>query len=665
MSESHKETPEMETAKVRLSSSEWQLDTTVSVPKGPMQPKELLPAAKALADAIVNASIKAVEEEGRRVSCKKGCGACCRQLVPISEMEARQIRDLVNELPEPRRSAIRERFAAARRRLEQSGLLEKLIHRDQWNVDEVQPLGSSYFFQGIPCPFLEEESCSIYNDRPISCREYLVTSPPENCAQPSRERIEQVALPFRIWPALARLEKLAPTGRFVPWVPLILAPEWADAHPAEPRQRPGMELLRELFNQLSAGKSQSTDPYPAASDELSSDVARANEKDLSVQSNDLRATLNAAASTNREFPLRLSDAEDFERVESMLRSAHYDDATICRRFEINDMSDIGSIDREKVDLSGELGLLLRLFLFLELIPRVEVESWLEPNALFCLQRLDLVRIGAFNSENPNRPEMYYSPIWLYPVAGVLIASDRRTNPDGSEFSPMPDIVFPAIYEGSLRFLNAISNRVADDALDLCCGSGIAALVLSRTASRVVASDITSRTCHFAKFNVLLNRRSNIEIAQGDLYDAVRGESFDLIVAHPPYVPSVAQAAIYRDSGETGETLISRIVSGLPDHLRPGGTFVSVCAGWDSNEGVFEERARRWIGKRKNEFSLSFTRERERSVQEVAARLPTLNDSQKEKAPAAWLRLLRGRGLEKRVYGALVIQRSRDNELIES
>ena len=39
-------------------------------------------------------------------------------------------------------------------------------------------LGREYFQLGIPCPFLEEESCSIYHDRPITCREYLVTSPP-------------------------------------------------------------------------------------------------------------------------------------------------------------------------------------------------------------------------------------------------------------------------------------------------------------------------------------------------------------------------------------------------------------------------------------------------------------------------------------------------------
>jgi hypothetical protein len=33
-----------------------------------------------------------------------------------------------------------------------------------------------YFLQGVACPFLEAESCGIHPDRPLACREYLVTS---------------------------------------------------------------------------------------------------------------------------------------------------------------------------------------------------------------------------------------------------------------------------------------------------------------------------------------------------------------------------------------------------------------------------------------------------------------------------------------------------------
>src|SRR5207244_2936065 len=207
-----------------------------------------------LADAIVDASVKTVEANGQRISCQKGCGACCRQLVPIAEVEARHLRDVVQELPEPRRSVVLTRFAEAYRRLEAEGLLNKLLRPDQLGEDDVKSLGLKYFFLGIPCPFLEEESCSIYADRPAVCREYLVTSPAANCVHPSPQTVERVPVAFQVWKALARLDDLPAGSKYLRWVPLIMSLEWADAHPAEPPPRPGPEMLRDLLNYLGGTK---------------------------------------------------------------------------------------------------------------------------------------------------------------------------------------------------------------------------------------------------------------------------------------------------------------------------------------------------------------------------------------------------------------------------
>src|SRR5229473_8375929 len=125
-SRSHSETV---TADIELSGPDWRLKTKVTVPKGPTRLIQLLPLAQALTDAAVNAAVKATEEQGQAISCRKGCGACCRQMVPISEVEARRIREVIEELPEPRRSEVLARFGEARRRLEASGLLERLLHR--------------------------------------------------------------------------------------------------------------------------------------------------------------------------------------------------------------------------------------------------------------------------------------------------------------------------------------------------------------------------------------------------------------------------------------------------------------------------------------------------------------------------------------------------------
>src|SRR5262249_10382841 len=214
----------MVSADVKLSSADFELRAKLTVPAGPTQLIQLLPLIRSLSDHVVNATAQTLEEQGRKISCKKGCGACCRQLVLISEVEARRIDELVQELPEPQRTLVRARFAEARRRLEEAGLLDQLSRAEEWTDQLYQGLATDYFQLRIPCPFLEDESCSIHPDRPITCREYLVTSPAPNCAQPSPETIERVRLPLKVFNALARMEVPESTHFLERYVPLILAP---------------------------------------------------------------------------------------------------------------------------------------------------------------------------------------------------------------------------------------------------------------------------------------------------------------------------------------------------------------------------------------------------------------------------------------------------------
>jgi methylase of polypeptide subunit release factors len=78
-------------------------------------------------------------------------------------------------------------------------------------------------------------------------------------------------------------------------------------------------------------------------------------------------------------------------------------------------------------------------------------------------------------------------------------------------------------------------------LDLCSGTGVGALVAEATAERVTAVDITER-CRPARFNCWLNGGRRVDIRQGDLFDPVKGERFDRILAHPPCVPALSGAS---------------------------------------------------------------------------------------------------------------------------
>jgi Fe-S-cluster containining protein len=240
---------ELVTADIRLAIGGEPTHLAISVPEGATRAEDFLPVVQGLANVVVGIGIRNVERQGERISCRKGCGACCRQPVQVSETEARALARLVEAMPEPRRAEVRARFADTIRRLDDAGLLDYLRHPNPVAGPEVLTLGIAYFRLGLACPFLEEESCSIHPDRPVACREFLVTSPAEECSRPAADNVRRVPMPARVGRA-ARAADRQGSSSATGWVPLVLALEWAEAHPEEPPPRPGPVLLQEFFARL-------------------------------------------------------------------------------------------------------------------------------------------------------------------------------------------------------------------------------------------------------------------------------------------------------------------------------------------------------------------------------------------------------------------------------
>ena len=241
-------------AEITLSVYGEPVKVTAEVPLGPSTPRRMLPVFRRACGAVVAASVAQVARRGRDVSCAAGCGACCRQLVPISPTEAHLVADLVEHMPPERKAVIAERFAAASHALADAGLSDQLRGDEKPTGESYRDLGLNYFNLGIPCPFLENESCSIHPDRPLVCREYLVVSPPENCARTNGEPIEVIRIPGEASKALTALSG----GRdFNNWVPLALALEWSKANPSGDSLRPGEEIARQFFGLL-ANSTQTT-----------------------------------------------------------------------------------------------------------------------------------------------------------------------------------------------------------------------------------------------------------------------------------------------------------------------------------------------------------------------------------------------------------------------
>ena len=219
------------------------IEFSVDVPKGPTTPKRMLPVFRSACGTIVRAGIARVESIGREISCGPACGACCRQMVPIAATEASVIRELVEEMPDERRSAVRKRFADAVARLDSAGLLDRFRSEPQPTGPEYRELGLEYFHLGIPCPFLENESCSIHPDRPLVCREYLVVSPPENCQRTNEQPIEVVRMPLEASKALAALGGENSDN----WTPLTMV---LDQPETVTRPAPGTKIATQFFSNL-------------------------------------------------------------------------------------------------------------------------------------------------------------------------------------------------------------------------------------------------------------------------------------------------------------------------------------------------------------------------------------------------------------------------------
>lgn len=257
MSEGQPDKLEWVTGSITLTLGGQPVEMKMTLPSTPVHPGALLPVFQEMTMSFVGMGVSAAEAEGRSVSCKAGCGACCRQPVPISELEARQLSDLVAAMPEPRQSRIRQRFAEALEKLAAAGLLDKLREPDRYPDEATKDMGLAYFRQGIPCPFLEDESCSIHPDRPLICREYLVTSDPAQCADPRADRVDAVALPGKMSHAVFRLSKQT-SSRFIPYVPMILLLEWVASHPDEMEKAPGPEIVRRVLQNMAEKKPEGT-----------------------------------------------------------------------------------------------------------------------------------------------------------------------------------------------------------------------------------------------------------------------------------------------------------------------------------------------------------------------------------------------------------------------
>ncbi|MGK2952990.1 MAG: 50S ribosomal protein L3 N(5)-glutamine methyltransferase [Thiobacillus sp.] len=124
------------------------------------------------------------------------------------------------------------------------------------------------------------------------------------------------------------------------------------------------------------------------------------------------------------------------------------------------------------------------------------------------------------------------------------------------------------------------------ALDLCTGSGCLAILaaLAFPNAEVDAVDLSADALDVAAKNVAdYGLTDRVELIESDLFAALDGRSYDVILSNPPYVNAESVAALPPEyqaepalalgSGEDGLDATRQILTKAKAHLNPGGLLV--------------------------------------------------------------------------------------------
>lgn len=235
--------------------------------------------------------------------------------------------------------------------------------------------------------------------------------------------------------------------------------------------------------------------------------------------------------------------------------------------------------RRRLLEAGPLGELVRLFRLGEPVDEEGAAAALAPADVDALVDAGLLE---------RRADLVASTVELSSYSGLLLAHDRVAEGAAPES-------WHVLFGSASKTLAALTiRRPASRALDLGTGCGVQALLAARHAESVVATDVNERALAFAQINAALNESENLDFVQGDLFEPVEDERFDLIVSNPPFVVSPDTELVFRDSNLPGHEISRVVVEQAQEHLHDGGQATVLCSWIAPTDAHWSTPLRAWV-----------------------------------------------------------------------
>jgi HemK-related putative methylase len=140
------------------------------------------------------------------------------------------------------------------------------------------------------------------------------------------------------------------------------------------------------------------------------------------------------------------------------------------------------------------------------------------------------------------------------------------------FLILPQVFNPTLFWTSEFMARSLNQRLIPygaRVLDMGTGSGVGAVFAAQWTDQVTAVDINPAAVRCARINVLLNEvEDRVTVKEGDLFTAISGEIFDVILFNPPYFSGQPQNDLDRAFRANG--VIERFGEQLHHHLKPNG-----------------------------------------------------------------------------------------------